>query len=79
MKLITPKVRSNQETIDILEDVLQKAKEGKIIEIAMVYKDDEQYYNHRYTTSTDVISELGAVSRLHYVLQKRMDDLQEEG
>ena len=79
MKLITPKVRSNQETIDILKDVLQKAEEGKIIEIAMVYKDNEQYYNHRYTTSTDVISELGAVSRLHYVLQKRMDDLQEEG
>ena len=78
IKLVSKKEQYNQEAVDILEELLSRAKNGKLVELVCVYLDDEGYYAHRHTRTENTIQEIGAVARLQHILQIKQDQLEEE-
>ena len=78
IKLVSKKEQYNQEAVDILEELLSRAKNGKLVELVCVYLDDEGYYDHRHTRTENTIQEMGAVARLQHLLQTTQDQLEEE-
>lgn len=70
----TDKTRSNQQTIDYLEILLEQARDGRIDEIAAVYLFRDGGVGFSWSGTNDMFKLLGAVNRMAYRINQRIDD-----
>lgn len=63
----------NQQTVDLLEQLLDEAKRGEIVEILVVSKCLGGEYDNSWTGCKDLHQLVGELERIKYLTLKRMD------
>ena len=68
-----PPKASNQQTINILSELLEKAKAGELHEIVAVCTTSGNGMLTRYTSTHDLFVQLGMAENLKHTIQRRID------
>lgn len=69
---VVPK-KYNKQAIRYLEELLEQAKKGEIVEVVCVYKFDNGLFEHCYTGCDDLYLLIGQIERMKHVMLRRMD------
>lgn len=73
MNVVKPAAfNADQRCVDLLEDLLAKAKAGEITEITAVYQKLDMTRMHTWTGCEDLYSLLGYVTAMQYTVQRRI-------
>jgi len=72
VSLVTPKVETNQECIQFLEDLLERVKDGEIVEVsvACILNDGSSFTGH--TVSNNAQAMIGAIEIIKHKFLKRL-------
>jgi len=73
LKLVTQRVQANEDTVSLLEHMLDEAKRGEVESVAVAYVRSDRSIGHHWSSSY-VGTLLGSVSRLQYALNRAADD-----
>jgi hypothetical protein len=75
LKLVTHQDKTSAETVDILKSYLQKAKEGKIVEVAIAAVEPDGSVTHIASATEHSAIQIGAVVRLLHQMNLRADEV----
>ncbi len=74
VELVPFRAVCNDDVVDILSDLLERAQAGEIVEVAVAWVNSSRRAAHRRSSSDDLIKLYGAISLLQSFMGQELND-----